>query len=218
MSGKSLSDLDLHDEPIEPKHADDLPEFGGWAPPPQPGPMRFKLPPILDHIWEPYEANGHHYLRAIFDKDNPLVIVRSVGGVHNNTPYQTRFANQRRQRGQFEASDLDYVLKALGEKQLPTSNRGYAEALQKYPGGEFDADNTYSWSCNANRDRYGPDGSGGTTKEEGVKGCGARYYQAEKTKKEGAGIAKVNGEYPYEIQCRCGAIVRAFANLDGIRK
>ncbi len=219
MAGKSLSELDLNDEQMPAVNADDLPEFGGWQPPPQPGPFRFQLPPSMEKVWDKTDKG---ILVAKFDKDNPLVIHWSPTGQHVGETFTTRLSIERRARGAVTASDLDYLLKALLPRgaALPTSAKAFVETLNQYGGQIFAADVSYNWSCGVNRDRYIPDPAnpGETVKEEGVKGCGARYYQAEKTKKEGAGIAKVNGEYPYEIQCRCGAVVRAFAGLDNIRK
>jgi hypothetical protein len=221
MAGKSLSELTelLKDEPIPVINVEDMPDFGSWAQPPQPGPYRFKLPASLTNIFEIYEDKGKQYIRAIFDKDNPLLIVQDVRQKHTGEAFQTRLANQRRKRGEIEVSDLDYLLKALGETASPASNRAFMETLQKYAAKEFTGDVSYSWNCQDTRDRYIDDGQGGTKKDEsGAKGCGKRYYQAEKTKKPEQQIQKVNGEYPYEITCTCGAIVRAFANLDNIRK
>jgi hypothetical protein len=221
MAGKSLSELTdlLKDEPIAVLNVEDLPDFGSWAPPPQPGPYRFKLPANLSNIFELYEDKGTQHIRAIFDKDAPLLIVQDVRQKQVGNAFQTRLTNQRRKRGDIEASDLDYLLKALGETTTPGSNRAFIEALQKYASKEFTADISYSWNCQDTRDRYIDDGAGGTKKDEsGAKGCGKRFYQAEKTKKPEQQIQKLNGEYPYEITCTCGAIVRAFANLDNIRK
>jgi len=226
MAGKSLSDLGdtLRDEPMPILNADDLPDFGTWAPPPQPGPYRFKLPPDLTKIWEPYEAtvNGKtvQCVRAIFDKDAPLQIIRSMSGKHNLEPFHTRLSNQRRSRGTVEASDLDYLLKATGEKTLPGSNLAYCEAVQTKAGHEFDADLTYSWTCSESRNAYIPDPedkTGTKSVKSDRMGCGATYRQADQTKKAEQKIEKVNGEYPYEIGCRCGAVVRAFANLTNLR-
>lgn len=221
MAGKSLSELNdlLKDEPIPVMNVEDLPEFGSWAPPPQPGPYRFKLPASLDTAFELYEDKGHSYIRLLLDKDAPLVIVQDTRQKHTGETFQTRLTNQRRKRGDIEVSDLDYLLKALGETVTPGSNKAYIQTLQKYAGKEFTSDISYSWNCSDSRDIYVDDGAGGTKKDEtGRKGCGKKYYQAEKTKKPEQAIQKVNGEYPYEIGCTCGAIVRAFANLDNIRK
>jgi hypothetical protein len=46
---------------------------------------------------------------------------------------------------------------------------------------------------------------------EGKKGCGEAYYQEDVPK-------NADGQVPYEIQCgQCGALLRAFANLDNLR-
>jgi hypothetical protein len=221
MAGKSLSELTdlLKDEPIAVLNVEDLPDFGSWAPPPQPGPYRFKLPANLANIFDIYEDKGKQYIRAIFDKDAPLLIVQDVRQKHVGEAFQTRLTNQRRKRGDIEASDLDYLLKALGETTTPGSNRAFMEALGKYASKEFTADISYSWNCQDTRAVYIDDGQGGTKKDEsGRMGCGKRYYQAGKTKKPELQIEKADGVYPYEIACTCGAVIRAFANIDNIRK
>lgn len=221
MAGKSLAELTelLKDEPIPVLNVEDLPEYGSWAPPPQPGPYRFKLPAALDTVFELYEDKDKQYVRVLFDKDNPLLITQDVRQKHTGEAFQTRLTNQRRKRGEIEVSDLDFLLKALGETTTPTSNRAYMEVLKTHAAQEFLSDITYSWQCSETRDRYIDDGAGGTKKDEtGQKGCGKKFYQAEKTKKPEQQIAKVNGEYPYEISCTCGAVIRAFGNLDNFRK
>ena len=46
---------------------------------------------------------------------------------------------------------------------------------------------------------------------EGKKGCGEAYYQEDVPK-------SADGQVPYEINCgNCGALLRAFANLDNLR-
>ena len=56
-------------------------------------------------------------------------------------------------------NDLQYLLKKLGEKAVPKTNREYLLAVSKYPGKEFKSAVGVSWSCNPKRDirRWTPD-------------------------------------------------------------
>lgn len=221
--GKSLSEMDLKDEALPTQGLDDLPDFGGFAPPPQPGAYRFQLPADLSHLWEPFDSTKGQRVRMIFDRDNALHITRSPGNKLNGEGFQTRLSNQERRRGQVEASDLDYLLRALGEKVRPATNKQMIETMAKYGGREFSADISYNWQCSESRDIYVPDPADAerTVKVEGRKGCGWRYYtgdrQPDPIKKTGY-IGKLpDGTYPNEITCSCGAVIRAFANIENIR-
>lgn len=226
MAGKGLNELNLATEQLPTQSYDDLPEFGGFVPPPQPGPYRFRLPGLaaLQKVWETFDYNNQkdgvqgQRLRAIFDKDAPLTIVNSPGGKVNNDTFQTRIANNERKRGKEGplASDMDYLLKALGEKARPTTNPAYAQAVLKYPNGEFNAEITWSWFCNDQKNIWAMNAEGKRVEIEGTKGCGRKYYQENKTRDAAQQIHKVaeTGEYPLEVGCSCGGLVRAFANLD----
>lgn len=215
---KSLEDLGLKDEALPTAGQDlaDLPEFGTFEPPPQPGPFRFKLPGDLSAIYDVYDvANKGQRISAIFDREHPLLIVQSLGGKYNGQPFQTRINNNERNRGKkgsgIVASDFDYLLRALGVKAKPTSNRGYIEALKPHGGKEFGGDLRYSWRCSMDRDIRTKDKDGAVTVVEGHKGCGEAYYQEDVPK-------NADGTTPYEVTCaKCGALLRAFANLDNLR-
>ena len=216
---KSLDQLGLKDEALPTAGADlgDLPEFGTFQPPPPPGPYRMRLPGNLSGpIYDVYDVNGKgQRVRVIFDRDHPLLITQSKAGTKNGEPFETRINNNERSRGKSGAiaSDWDYLLRALGEKQKPANNKAYIVALQKHAGKEFGCDISYSWSCSPERDiRVVPAGGGTPTVVEGQKGCGEKYYAGDVP-----AALKVNGELPYEIPCQCGARLRAFANLENYR-
>lgn len=210
---KSLDELGLKDEALPTQNLADIPEFGGFTPPPQPGPYRFRLPQDLSHQFDLIDSPKGQRVKVVFDQDHPLLIVQALDKNDLNTPFQTRLSNVERKRGKDgpEVSDLDYLDKALGHQTRAKSNKEAAQRVVAAAGKEFAADITYSWGCSEDRDIYVKDAAGATVKVEGQKGCGARYYQGKHIQK-GA-----DGKYPYEIQCQCGALVRAFANLDRIR-
>ncbi len=217
---KSLDQLELKNEALPTAGGDlaDLPEFGTFQPPPPPGAYRFKLPADLSAIYDVFDVEGKgQRIRVIFDRDHPLLITQSKGGAKNGEPFETRLTNNERERGKkgsgVIASDLDYLLRALGEKAKPGSNRAYIETLKKHQGREFGADITYSWRCSKDRDiRVKNPQSGAPTVVEGQKGCGEGYYE-----NDVAPMKLADGSLPYEITCSCGALLRAFANLDQFR-
>lgn len=219
--GKSIQELaaELKDEqlPTSGQDLEDLPTFGGWAPPPPPGAYRFKLPGDVNNIWDLFDVpdkNPPQRVRATFDRDHPLLIVQSPHGKSNGEPFETRLTNNERARGKDKsvvASDFDYLLRALGNKTKPRNNRDYMSALAAHAGKEFGADLRYSWRCSKDRDIRARDQAGQVQVVEGKKGCGEAYYQEDVPK-------TAAGEIPYEIQCgSCGALLRAFANLDNLR-
>jgi hypothetical protein len=218
--GKNLNDLGLKDEPLPTagEALDALPQFGGFAPPPQPGPMRFRLPKDMTNIWDTFEVEGKGTrVAAVFDASAPLIIVQSVGNRYANEPFETRMNNNERPRGKDKklASDFDYLIAAIEGPQAtkPANNRAYIERLRTFNNKEFGGDMRWSWRCSTTRDIRVKDAAGNTVVQEGKKGCGESYYQEDVDKNP------ATGEFPLEIACgKCGALLRAFGNIDNIRK
>ncbi len=229
-----LADLDLGAERVgEDLDYAAIPEqMGAFAPPPQPGAYRFRLPTDMSRIWEPIELttgkNPGKRLRARFDDSSPLTIVQSPGSRYDGDPFITSISNAERRRGRKddpsapEVSDMDYLLMAaFGLTKKPLTNRDYANALMAHAGQEFGADLTWSWRCREDKDiRVADDQAPGQTKPvEGTKGCGQRYYHT-KIDKVPADQDQPNGPqvYPEHITCgQCGADLRAFASLERFR-
>ena len=218
---KSLQDLGLREEalPTAGQALADLPDFGSFREPPQPGAYRFRLPADLSAIWDVYDTPNKvpgQRIRALFDKDHPLLIVQSPGGRANNEPFETRISNEERSRGKDKlviASDMDYVLRALKVAQKPGSNRAYIEIMKQQVNKEFAADIRYSWKCSADRNIRIKDQAGSIQEVQGRPGCGTSYYQEDLPN----GGKQPDGMVPTQIQCQCGALLRCFANLDNIR-
>lgn len=220
--GKNLNDLGLKDEalPTAGQALDDLPQFGAFTPPPQPGPMRFRLPKDLTNIWDSFEAGDGKGTRvtAVFDSAAPLIIIQSAGGRYNNEPFQTRLNNNERPRGKDKklASDFDYLIAAIEGPTAtrPANNRAYIEKMRGFMNKEFGGDMRWSWRCSKEREiRVRDTNTGAITVVEGRKGCGESYYQEDVDPIQGE-----NGkEFPLEIGCKCGAVLRAFGNIDNIR-
>lgn len=218
---KSLQDLGLKDEalPTAGQALADLPEFGTFREPPQPGSYRFKLPTDLSAIWDVYDTPAKQppqRIRALFDKDHPLVIIQSPGSKANGEPFETRISNEERSRGKDKsivASDMDYLLRALKVTNKPPNNRAYIEAMRQQANKEFGADIRFSWKCSPTRNIRVKDAQGAVQEVENRKGCDSAYYQEDLPN----GGKDATGMVPTQIQCQCGALLRAFANLDNIR-
>lgn len=218
--GKSLNDLGLKDEKLpETAGLDELPQFGAFAPPPQPGPMTFKLPGDLTNLWDTFEVEKTPGVKETrvqieFDANAPLMIVQSVGNVHNNEPFQTKLNNNERARGKDKkmASDLMYLIAAIDgvTAAKPDSNKGYIEKVRGYGGRLFGGDMRWSWRCSKTRNIRVKDQAGATVEVPDRKGCGEAYYQEDVSK-------QTDGTFPMEVQCKCGAVLRAFGNIDNIR-
>jgi hypothetical protein len=218
---KSIQELagQLKDEklPTAGQELDDLPTFGGFTPPPPPGAYRFELPKDLNAVWDLFDVPDKkppQRVRLTFDRDHPLLIIQSPKNASNGEPFETRLTNNERGRGKDKAvtaSDLDYLLRALKETAKPETNREYMTTVQKHAGQQFSADLRYSWRCGKDRDIRARDAQGQVQVVEGKKGCGESYYQEDVPKGP-------DGQVPYEITCgQCGALLRAFANLDNLR-
>lgn len=219
--GKSLQDLGLKEEalPTAGQALADLPDFGSFRELPQPGSYRFQLPDDLSAIWDLYDTPSKQppqRIRAVFDKDHPLLIIQSPGSRANNEPFETRISNEERSRGKDKsivASDLDYVLRALKVTQKPATNRAYIEAMKLQAKKQFGADIRFSWKCSETRNIRVKTSDGNIQEVEGRKGCGSAYYQEDLPN----GGKDAAGQVQTQIQCVCGAVLRAFANLDNIR-
>jgi len=171
----------------------------------------------LNAVWDLFDVPDKtppQRVRMVLDRDHPLLIVQSPGGKNNNEPFETRLTNNERPRGKDRsvvASELDYLLRALGEKGKPKSNREYMTMIQKHAGREFGADIRYSWTCSKEREKRAKDQNGAFTKIEGSHGCGEKYYQEDVPK-------DANGQVPFEVMCSaCGNWMNAWANLDNLR-
>lgn len=218
--GKSLADLGLKDEklPTAGESLDNLPQFGQFTPPPQPGPYRFRLPKDLTNVYDTFEAGDGkgQRLTMIFDAQSPLLIVQSKNDRYNGEPFQTRINNNERPRGKDKklASDLDYLIVAFegSGAQKPATNKAYLEKVRTYGGREFGADVRWSWRCNKERTIRVRDAAGALVEMPDKKGCGEAYYQ-----EDVENMKTAEGEFPLEIQCSCGAVLRGFGNLDNIR-
>lgn len=221
----ALQDVALDDGNVQ--SLDDLRETGSFLPMLQPGAYEFETPADMNLPWDLVEKEGQpQRVQVQFDDDHPLKIVAGPDAKRVGEPYTTRVSNVPRERkfgGEtVKINDFQYLLKKLGHKDVPRTNREYLLALQKYGGRRFRSAVSVSWSCNPNRDIrvWVPDPadpSKGERKEiVGQKGCGERYYPDGRKN----GVPKgPDGLYPEEIICvKCHALLRGFSNLDLVRE
>ena len=175
-------------------------------------------------------------LRAVFDGDAPLVIVQCPHGVpdHTGEPFMTSLSNVERWRNKdhtVKASDLDYLLKAVGESAHPGfgNNEGYVAALLNHGGQAFTADPDLTYFCSPKRAIYAvvQDEKGQVSTQEmpGVFGNGRRLRAGSDVMKD-----PQTGLYPNEVPISVEAVhpttgqmttftamVRGFNNLNRIR-
>lgn len=211
----SLKDLGLKNEQVGGDvDFDHLPKVGGFTPLFQPGKYRGKLPTDLSNIWDKVDSQKGERITAIFDQNSPILIIQAPDKERVGEPFQTRVSNVERPRGRdkIEVSDMDYLLRAVGETSRPKTNPAYIQALMKHGGKEFPFVMEVHYSCNPNKNIYVPDGQGGY-QEVDQKGCGARYYQND------VADQKVDGKFPERIVCggeNCGASLRGFNQMGAI--
>lgn len=236
MSPKSLNELVFKEETIPTQTYDALPDYGSFAPPPQPGPYRFKLPTSLDRVWELFDTSIDgkvvERVNMILEQADSLLIVGSPGGQHNGDLLRTRISNAERNRGSgVWASDMDYLLRAFGETSRPERSQDFIARVLQHAGGEFNADIRFSYSCNPNRNIRVYDAVGELQEVDGTKGCEYRFYSGtgkSSAEKKIGYVSKLKAPegheaagqmiYPNEITCHCGAVLRAFANLENFRE
>ena len=193
-------------------------EPGGYTPTPPPGTYRFRLPADLRDVWEGFEATIKEQkvprIRALLEGVNSLTITHSKTGAQTGDSFRTRISNAERLRNKAQdlyASDMLYLLRALGEEGPWPNNKAYAESLIKHASAEFEANIEWSAWCNKNKGVrvQQTDEEGNTTLvvNEEQMGCGARVYQRDIPQDE-------NNNFVEQFGCPdCGAVLRAFANL-----
>lgn len=212
MSINELAHLKFSSDAID-VDLDNLPSQGGLIiPPPQPGIYRFKIPAGLARGMETIQTDvGQRF----------VVILRDDLALQNvtlNQPYPTRISNQERAVGKDgqKASDMAFLLHALGITVDKPTNKGYAEAMLKAQGLEFLAFNDLTARCNPKTDVY----KQGDGKIEGLKGCGAAYATRSYTKRDGTTVSEIPKEgtqFATEFTCSCGALIRCFGQLSKFR-
>ncbi len=236
-----LSDLGLGTEQLVSPDFDNMPDQrgGGFKPLPQPGTYRLKFPVFnaVSPVFDTLDTADGKRLNVVLEDALALTIVQGPGGAHVGESFDWRVSNMafnRSRKGEPEVkvSDMDYLLRDVFKvPKAPTTNVGYAQAMIQFASGqEFTADLEFTWRCDEKREIYVEQGDGTTTKIDGQKGCGARYYQGDGVRANTVGKVPSNPDepnspqiYPERILCNgkdgvpCGASIRAFPRLRNFR-
>ena len=138
-------------------------------------------------------------IAAVF-KNTPLLIAESPGGLRDGDYYPCEITNAERWRDTKRTqrvSDLDYLLRAVGETQLPIfgDNLAYIAALTKHGGETFEADVEIVWPCSDRHAIFVRDQCGHAIKVPTVYGNGKWYTVRDASKDE-------QGQYPETIEVR----------------
>ena len=201
---------------------DDVPtEPGGFTPTPPPGTYRFKMPGSLESVWELFEATINdkkvQRIRAELEGASALTITQSQSGDQDGDSFRSRITNAERKRNKdgHMASDMLYLLRALGDDSRFANNGEYANAFKKHASAEFVANIEWSAWCSDRKPIRvlveDEAGAQSVTIDENQNGCGSRVYQRD--------IPKEDGVYSEQFPCTtCGAVLRAFANLGQFKK
>lgn len=212
----SITELGLSNEKVGGDvDLDKLPKGGSFTAMLQPGTYRFRLPANLNTLFDKVTSQKGERIKIIFDQNAPLTIIQAPEQykARIGEPFTGSVTNVERPRGKdkIEVSDMDYLLKALGHKTRPKTNKEYAEALLQYAGKEFASKVEVSYRCRDDKNIYVEDEQGSAREVPDRKGCGAKYYQSSVDKLP-------DGTYPERITCagldgQCGASLRGFSSL-----
>jgi len=228
----SINDLKLTEDKIE--IPAEIPEqFGSFAPPPQPGYYRFKMPSSLTKIWDLVDVTNEEVkkrvksskaLVAIFSNDYPLTVTHARDESYIGQTFLTRVQVAPRHRGNnIYISDMYYLLEKGFDHDMSDCKswkpRAWADALITHANEEFGARVEWSAFCNPNKVRYILDDQGNAIEDpSGVKGCGANVYEPDIPRNE-------DKTFMLRFECgSCGeddgthAYLRAYANLAEFKK
>lgn len=229
--------VDAAAETYEPQSAP-----GGFTPTPQPGTYVFSLPKNIRGSFEPIAIPGvGPRIRAVLKKQHALRIV----GTGDVLDWNCSGAEFPRGKDKKKVSTLENVLAAVGEKVLVPAGvsalrttdenaffeamrRPFAEALIRAGEREaqFRANLKLTAQCNPAADIYKD-----KAKQPGIKGCGRKYTtdpyplkQAYGPNKEYTELfripadAKDPAKVATRFECKCGAVLTAWPDLDRIRR
>lgn len=215
---------------------------GGFAPTLMPGIDEFTLPATIAQQWDVVAVKdsnpksktfgqtvNRHRLK--FDKNAPLVI---ASGAHKDETLTWSVTTGPRPRGKADdpttvwISDAAYLLEiGLGDKSRPSTADALKAAINRYAGKTVRLEHGLTAHCRPDKVRYIADpadttGTKSIADPSGTKGCG------DDTKKRADGKGKQGrfytrdfkdpqtGNYIDEIECDCGAILRAFPSVERI--
>jgi hypothetical protein len=191
------------------------PQRGGAVEPPQPGPYAWTLPKVPNFEQKEFQGLGPR-IQAVFREDKSLTGVGPTGESFLMGYTITNAEIFEDETTKTKASEMNYLLEAVGHVPKGKKNSDYAKALTAAcaEGKQFVADVEWYVKCDKKKDIY---------KEgkvvPGVKGCGAEYAQESYKKRKDqtvvGEIPRVNGtnKFSYRFECTCGAELRVFPSL-----
>jgi hypothetical protein len=215
-----LNELGLIDDGDVPIDADNLPEERSTLPreTPQPGTLRLQVPAFDRSIIKPLPTDNGQRIKVDYRDSFALKLLPS------GKPFSYGISGA--DRGVFDkgqrvgtSSELAYFLKATGFTGVLSSKSDYVKAIQQAAGKTFEANCTWSTSCNPKKQVYAEGG-----KQDRV-GCGRRYaLKAESYKKKDGTQVDIlaiprdaSGAYKDKFDCMCGARLTAWPRLESFR-
>lgn len=218
-----MSEVAFRDEVVETLPPDmELPAQLGSFSTLAPGVDTFQLPANLAQAFELYDEkekdrNGNETekvvqrIRFVFDNDAPLIV---KGGPRDGEVLRARISSSPRKRGKKgsdapSVADLAYLLRiSLNDKtSVITTTRQWHDAIASHAGEYIRLMHGLRGSCNPKGVRYIDNGEGGSKEDPaGTMGCG-KYYRTKDFKQD-------DGTYSNELDCDCGAVIRAFGDIE----
>lgn len=220
-----INSLNLRDDVYTEEIPQELPEQGGsFVPNLKPGPYWFRIPAEVSQLWAAFDqtkdvlsgqplAQPIQRLQLKFDRDHPLVV---VGGTEDGSVLTQTISNMPRKRSKKAdvppVSDMTYLLREGLQDNTPVNSpKTWMAAINAHAGHIFPAEVGLQGQCRKDKVRYIPDGQGGQIEDPaGTLGCGERYYTQ--------AFKQADGTYAERIMCKCGAVVRGFAQIDRFLK
>lgn len=216
LSEKAQADVDFDNMPTG--------IGGSIIEPPQPGIYKFRLPtaPVISGCFDKLvHPDQGERLVAVFRDDSALHNLTLDNHYNVRMTNVVRYLQRRGQDKPLAVSDLAQLLKAVGSIPTGHTNRAYAEALVAAAEREFVAESTLTANCSPSRDTYRPNPVTGRSEPSSIKGCGQRFRVDGYTPRTGPVVYSIprddHGKVLLRFSCPCGAEVRAWGSLQGIR-
>lgn len=222
-----LNDLDLSDKVTVDVDFDNMPTGIGASiiDPPQPGIYKFRLPSaaaIASCLVKLQDKEQGERLAAMFRDASALFNVTLDNLYNVRLTNVVRFITRRGMDKPLAVSDLAQLLKAVDSIPAAHTNRAYGEALVAAAEREFVAENTLTANCSKDRDTYQMNPRTNRSEQTSIKGCGQKFrVQGFVPRNGGPEIYSIprdeHGRVALRFTCPCGAEIRAWGSLQGIR-
>ena len=214
----NLEDLELNDAALPEVDPSQFPEPKGASRTPlYPGSYVFTMPAAFDAS---VDDDGTRQIVVL--NFNEAYAVKAEPGGHfwqgrlSNRPYPTTIFAPDGSQTKVEVNDVGLYLKSQGFAGKLASNKEYAAAVAKYPGGSFGGTIEWSAFCNPKKQIY-KDGQ-----KQTELGCGKGYTSGKGyTKKDGSVVLSIpkdeEGRWAERFTCSCTAELWVNDRLSRIR-